>query len=468
MPLVGDVILKARSLAPDMPPTLAAPDGLTVSAIADNTSTLTPGDYIVQITQFNNWGESNPTVAVTRTILANERISVGGSVAYGAWAGAFVYVLGDIRRPTVQNGHAYRCIVAGTSGGVQPTWPLNAGGTVVDNTCTWQEYGPEVPSGIVKYRVYYGIGSPTRYVEGASLPVAISAAGTAGSIPTRSTAFDPDADGRHVSARAFYDWLNDALKLAARITGGIRDHTGIASVNGSPHYLTTGQWKRLTHGWFDGYQMEGPVNRSAFFYRTSQTGQSGAFAVTLQSDRMLIELYPQPNRTAGSTTLSGALSATGVTASAVSTADFVLTFGLAMIGTEIVAYNGIASNQLAQLVRGLGGTKEQAWGVGTAVNELNVRFAGLRFHTQEYEPGDAATTLQVPVGWESLLHLYVLAMYREAEQEYPEAIRKRQEFEQEFIKWASSNDYPVSTQIGGSTWADAPVYGGLGGGVLIP
>jgi hypothetical protein len=44
---------------------------------------------------------------------------------------------GDWVKPTVQNGFWYKCTVAGTSGGVEPTWPTTAGNTVVDGTVTW-------------------------------------------------------------------------------------------------------------------------------------------------------------------------------------------------------------------------------------------------------------------------------------------------------------------------------------------
>lgn len=57
------------------------------------------------------------------------------------WAAATAYAVGDIVRPTAGNGHLYRCIVAGTSAGSQPTWPTVSGQTVVDNTVTWAEIG---------------------------------------------------------------------------------------------------------------------------------------------------------------------------------------------------------------------------------------------------------------------------------------------------------------------------------------
>lgn len=50
------------------------------------------------------------------------------------------YIVGAERRPAVANGFRYRVqsiAGAGLSGGVEPAWPLTAGGTVVDNEVTW-------------------------------------------------------------------------------------------------------------------------------------------------------------------------------------------------------------------------------------------------------------------------------------------------------------------------------------------
>ncbi len=60
---------------------------------------------------------------------------------YDAWVGETVYVAGNIVVPTVDNGHRYRCTVGGTSDSGEPTWPTADGGTVEDDTVTWEEYG---------------------------------------------------------------------------------------------------------------------------------------------------------------------------------------------------------------------------------------------------------------------------------------------------------------------------------------
>jgi len=61
--------------------------------------------------------------------------------SYSIWVTVTAYTVGDIRVPTTDNGHRYRCTVSGTSAAGEPTWPTTDGDTVVDGTVTWEEYG---------------------------------------------------------------------------------------------------------------------------------------------------------------------------------------------------------------------------------------------------------------------------------------------------------------------------------------
>lgn len=60
------------------------------------------------------------------------------------WAAATAYVVGDVVKPLVSNGHLYRCVVAGTSGGSAPSWSTVHGQTTTDNTATWVEIGTNI------------------------------------------------------------------------------------------------------------------------------------------------------------------------------------------------------------------------------------------------------------------------------------------------------------------------------------
>ncbi len=66
------------------------------------------------------------------------------SSALTAWAATTAYVVGNVRRKVADNGHAYMCVVAGTSGGSEPAWPTTPGGTVTDGGVTWAEVGSHV------------------------------------------------------------------------------------------------------------------------------------------------------------------------------------------------------------------------------------------------------------------------------------------------------------------------------------
>ncbi len=58
------------------------------------------------------------------------------------WKGNTAYDVGDVAGPTSPNGHLYRVIVAGKSGGTEPAWVTTSGGLVPDGTVVWQEIGP--------------------------------------------------------------------------------------------------------------------------------------------------------------------------------------------------------------------------------------------------------------------------------------------------------------------------------------
>lgn len=55
-----------------------------------------------------------------------------------AWAATTSYAVGTVVVPTVASGYAFRCVgLAGTSSGIQPTWPTQYGVTIADGTVTW-------------------------------------------------------------------------------------------------------------------------------------------------------------------------------------------------------------------------------------------------------------------------------------------------------------------------------------------
>lgn len=61
--------------------------------------------------------------------------------SYPIWTTAVSYAVNSIITPTVSNGHYYKAIQAGTSGGAQPTFPTGTGQQVADGSVIWREGG---------------------------------------------------------------------------------------------------------------------------------------------------------------------------------------------------------------------------------------------------------------------------------------------------------------------------------------
>src|ERR1035441_9475378 len=61
--------------------------------------------------------------------------------AYPAWTATVNYAVNSIVVPTVSNGHYYKAIQGGTSGGTQPTFVTGTGQRVLDGSVVWQESG---------------------------------------------------------------------------------------------------------------------------------------------------------------------------------------------------------------------------------------------------------------------------------------------------------------------------------------
>ena len=91
------------------------------------------------------------------------------------WQKSHLYAVGAIVVPINNNGHYYKCTVAGTSGATEPSWKKDNGITVTDGSVTWTEAGSILDSAdttniILKDNLkYYLTNDPTRYGNGYSV-----------------------------------------------------------------------------------------------------------------------------------------------------------------------------------------------------------------------------------------------------------------------------------------------------------
>lgn len=421
--LVGDVLLSAREAAPDLPGTLPDP--------GDNDVTFTPvssanplfgvggGTLYVEFTYNSLWGETNPTDEASIVLTGGQAILVNAANSP---------YLNSIAAVTVYTG-----IASGAE--------------------------------IRQYKLLLTPANPTATID-STTPFNLAPP------PQGSSAFLLDSGGPVASASQLFRWLNDALNLIAIANGGVPDVCGNPTTLGKANYVTPGDWKNIDAAWYDGYPVMLGENKQVYRHNPL-TSVSGMMSWTQIADRLVVELFPQPVRTAGSGVTSAALSAVGDSVVTTGFNGFVLSFGLIQFyssnGTEFVSYTA-QNNSIISMVRGLGGTKAQAWPSGTNFREINSMFIGWRAPIL-YFPGDASTPLTIPSDWVPLIHKYLLSRYRLMEQQTEEATQLEQEFMSGMGK-ATKRKSPVGDrqiQPLDSTMVD--VFPGLSrtfGGLIIP
>jgi hypothetical protein len=345
---VGQIIINGRQLVPDMPQTLPATTA-TVAVVSSPGSPLTPGTYALEVTQITPYGE---TIAASETtgviIAANQAFQITSPL-----------------QPTATKIRAYYTLPNGAPG-------------------TEQQYAESTGSPFSFYQ-------PTGY----SVP------------PQLNRAFLPDSDGGLISAAAVFGWLNDGLRFISRHAGGLLDYSGIGSVSNNPWYTINGEWIAITSIWYDGYWMTGG-DRGYFWRRNNITSQVlSAASISVINNQNILEVYPQPARTASTTTLAGAMLPIDSIANLTNASGFLLPFGFFQVDQEIMGYNTISGNFLMNILRGLGGTVAASHSIGANVQELNIFWSGKRQLEPNYQPGQSASIVPLPSGWDLLLAQYV-------------------------------------------------------------
>jgi hypothetical protein len=290
-----------------------------------------------------------------------------------------------------------------------------------------------------------------------------------------------------------FRWMNEALNLLSVKAGGIQDTTGVATVGGQPHYRLSHKWIKISRIWFDGWEML-RGQRTDIFYRNAITAISALSVTVRQAETSLLEFFPQPNRTSGSSLTTAQIGPYDTSFTVDSTGMWVLPFGLARISSpatnitaggseEIIGYAGMQGTTFIGVVRGLGGTYPagqymtagsnypliNGWPPGSLVEELNVRIVGYRM-AEVYSPGMSNITLSVPDGWSECLPLYMDSKALELQGDKSGAQNKRKEFLAYADDLARQNKPPLQgpVQVGSRGGMNNEIYTpGLGGGWII-
>jgi hypothetical protein len=423
--LVGDILLSAREAVPDLPGSLNAPGNADVAlaGVTAISGALAPGTYYLLVTYSTLWGETN--------VSAEQQFTVSGA------------------------SNAISCNPANS--------PYNAPGLVLTN---------------LFFNVYLGMASGAEFAKytfpfgAAGIVTGAQGSWTMATPPEGNSAFLLDSGGPVAGAQQVFRWLTDALRALSAANGGVPDVSGFATTVGKQNYQVAGEWRDLDNCWYDGYPMTAGSS-TGVFRRNILNGLSEQMSYVQVADNLVVELYPQPQRTAGATTTTAALSANGTSVATNGNGGFVLPLGLAMLGTpplyELVTYSGMLPG-LGNLIRGLGGTNAQAWPSGTAVTEMNVYFTGMR-NPQLYSVGQASNSIRVPLEWTPKIHTYLLSRYRVIEQQQSEADSLMKDFEAYLKSLSRRKPILGDRQINPQADQGLDVRPGLSrtfGGILIP
>lgn len=111
-------------------------NGAGASAFPTITIVSTTQVKIVNISVIGQAASSGGTLTVSTIPIISTFVP-----SYPVWTTAVSYAVNSIITPTISNGHYYKAIQAGTSGGVQPTFPTGTGQQVADGSVIWRESG---------------------------------------------------------------------------------------------------------------------------------------------------------------------------------------------------------------------------------------------------------------------------------------------------------------------------------------
>ena len=89
-------------------------------------------------TLVSNWSEESWPSPASNTVAAKQGQTVDLSGMTHESQASTAYSLGECVIPTTPNGSLYKCVVAGTSAGTEPTWGTTIDGDTTDNTVTWR------------------------------------------------------------------------------------------------------------------------------------------------------------------------------------------------------------------------------------------------------------------------------------------------------------------------------------------
>lgn len=247
-------------------------------------------------------------------------------------------------------------------------------------------------------------------------------------IPDRTTGDDPTLDGTSFTLAQLLVWINDACTLIALAAPVIVDWWGVQSTTGQDLYPIPSYITDIRKAWYDLKPLT-VASEGDDIFTTKIGGPSWWFGVhSTPADNNTWHVWPAPERTGATTTLTNAVGATDVSLPIANSTGF-MSFGYLTIDSELIRYANlpavVGAGNVTNILRGQGGTIAAAHNNGATVTENNIMFNVTRLPIRI---STATDPVEIPLPLWPLVELYVLAKVRATEQNDEVATQLRKEW----------------------------------------
>lgn len=277
----------------------------------------------------------------------------------------------------------------------------------------------------------------------------------------------PDADGSFLRASTLYRWLTNGIReLTRRCNWTVMDWTAMYQTLRQQVYRLNMRFVNVDGVFCNQYRLM-HLDELHTTYPSYAVAQPLWFSWHHRSDHLELSLWPAPDRYDPIAHLMTTLDPVALTLDLSSTANF-LPFGWVLIGSELMQYSALrtdlfsgATPGLEVVRRGVSGTTPAIHYAGESVYHMGIWARGWRAPNPVRRSTDC---VELPFAFQAPLETYLLARYREAEQDRQGA----QSLQQQFIEEVNSiladpvwqqPPFPVQARAYGSSPVGALAYG---------
>lgn len=244
----------------------------------------------------------------------------------------------------------------------------------------------------------------------------------------------PDVDGSFLRASTLYRWLSNGIReLTRRCNWTVLDWTPMYQIRRQQISTVDRRYINIEACYCNQYRLM-HLDELHTIFPSYAVAQPLWFSWHHRSDHLELSLWPAPDRDDPQANLMTTIDPVAEVIDLNTTAGF-LPFGWVKIDNEHIQYSALTTDEdpsaspgLRVVRRGVGGTPAAIHYAGTAVTHMGIWARGWRVPQAVYRSTDC---IELPLAFMAPLETYLLARYREAEQDRGSAKDLQQQFLEE-------------------------------------